>query len=109
MCRSHPGSRWACSPTCQSMSKPSILPPGGTLLLYSDGVSETKDIHGSDFAPDSLYQSMAANRTRPAQAICEQLWQDVQAHGRGLPQQDDFTVVVVKRLADSRSHGTGIG
>ena len=78
-----------------------LLPPGGSLLLYSDGVSETKDVYGSDFAPDSLYQSMAANRTRPAQAICEQLWQDVQAHGRGLPQQDDFTVLVVKRLADS--------
>jgi serine phosphatase RsbU (regulator of sigma subunit) len=77
-----------------------FLPPGGTLLLYSDGVSETKDIYGSDFAPASLYRSMAANRLRPAQVICEQIWQDVQAHGRGLPQQDDFTTVVVKRLKD---------
>jgi serine phosphatase RsbU (regulator of sigma subunit) len=73
------------------------IPPGGTLLLYSDGVSETKDIHGIDFAPDLLYKSMQRNRTRPAQAICEQLWQDVQLHGEELPQQDDFTVVVVKR------------
>ncbi len=73
------------------------LPAGGTLLLYSDGVSETRDIHGVDFAPDGLYRSMWANRTRPAQAICEQLWQDVQVHGQGLPQQDDFTCVVVKR------------
>ncbi len=76
------------------------LPPGGTLLLYSDGVSETKDILGNDFAPEFLYQSMAANRTRPALEICEQLWLDVQAHGRGLPQQDDFTSVVMKRLVD---------
>ena len=73
------------------------LSPGGTLLLYSDGVSETKDIHGRDFAPDSLHRSMQASHTLPAQAICEQLWQDVQRHGQGLPQQDDFTVVVVKR------------
>ena len=76
------------------------LVPGGTLLLYSDGVSETRDIHGTDFAPDLLYRSMAANRTRPAREICEQLWLDVQAHGRGLPQQDDFTSVVVKRLVE---------
>jgi sigma-B regulation protein RsbU (phosphoserine phosphatase) len=76
------------------------VPPGGTLLLYSDGVSETTDTQGTDFGPDSLYQTMAANRTRPAQEICEQLWQDVQAHGEGLPQQDDFTTVVVKRLMD---------
>lgn len=74
------------------------LPPGGTLLLYSDGVSETKDILGNDFAPEALYQSMAANCMRPALEICEQLWADVKEHGRDLPQQDDFTTVVVKRL-----------
>ncbi len=79
------------------------LPPGGTLLLYSDGVSETKDIQGDDFAPEHLYQSMAANCTRSALEICEQLWQDVQEHGRGLPQQDDFTTVVVKRLVDDQA------
>jgi phosphoserine phosphatase RsbU/P len=76
------------------------LPPGGTLLLYSDGVSETKDLQGNDFAPELLDQSMAANCTRPALEICEHLWLDVQAHGRGMPQQDDFTSVVVKRLMD---------
>jgi phosphoserine phosphatase RsbU/P len=76
------------------------LPPGGTLLLYSDGVSETKNVEGTDFAPDLLYRSMADNRTRSAREICKQLWLDVQAHGRGLPQQDDFTSVVVKRLVD---------
>lgn len=73
------------------------LPPGGTLLLFSDGVSETKNIQGADFAPDWLYQTMATNRMRPAEEICDQIWLDVQEHGRGLPQQDDFTVVVVKR------------
>jgi serine phosphatase RsbU (regulator of sigma subunit) len=76
------------------------MPPGGTLMLYSDGVSETKDILGNDFAPGSLYWSIADNRTRPALEICEQLWLDVQAHGQDLPQQDDFTSVVVKRLVD---------
>lgn len=77
-----------------------FLPPGGTLLLYSDGVSETKDIQGNDFAPELLDQSMAANHSRPALEICEQLWLDVQVHGEGLPQQDDFTSVIVKRLMD---------
>jgi phosphoserine phosphatase RsbU/P len=76
------------------------LPPGGTLLLYSDGLSETKDIQGIDFAPDLLYRTLSASRMRPAQEICEQLWLDVQTHGQGLPQQDDFTSVVVKRLVN---------
>lgn len=76
------------------------LPTGGTLLLYSDGVNETMDTQGTEFGFDSLNQTMAANRTRPAQEICGQLWQDVQAHGENLPQQDDFTTVVVKRSMD---------
>jgi serine phosphatase RsbU (regulator of sigma subunit) len=74
------------------------LQPGGLLLLYSDGVSETKDDSGIDFAPDFLYRSMAFNRALTAGEICEQIWLDVRAHGQGLPQQDDFTTLVVKRL-----------
>jgi serine phosphatase RsbU (regulator of sigma subunit) len=76
------------------------LPPGGTLLLYSDGVTETMDAQGAEFGLDSLYQTMTANRARPAQEMCGQLWQDVQAHGGDLPQQDDFTTVIIKRSRD---------
>ena len=76
------------------------LPAGGTLLLFSDGVSETKDLAGFDFAPEGLYQTLSKNHARPADEICEQIWLDVKQHGRGLPQQDDFTSVVVKRLLD---------
>jgi phosphoserine phosphatase RsbU/P len=73
------------------------LPPGGTLLLYSDGVTETMDLQGGEFGLDHLYRSMADNRTQSAQEICGQLWKDVQVHGAGLPQQDDFTTLIVKR------------
>jgi serine phosphatase RsbU (regulator of sigma subunit) len=74
------------------------IPPDGILLLYSDGVTETMDLQGVEFGFDSLYQTMRRNRARPPQEICEQLWQDVQAHAAGSPQQDDFTSVIVKRL-----------
>ncbi len=76
------------------------IPFGATLLLYTDGVSEAQDVDGFQFAPEGLYQSLSANRFRPALEICEQLWQDVQVHGQGLPQQDDFTGLVVKRLQE---------
>jgi serine phosphatase RsbU (regulator of sigma subunit) len=73
------------------------LPPGGTLLLYSDGVNETMDAQGAEFGLDRIHGSMTTNPRLPAQEICRQLWQDVQAHGGDLSQQDDFTSVVVKR------------
>ena len=73
------------------------IPPGGILLLYSDGVNETADLQGIEFGVESLSRTVTSCRSRPAQEICEQLWQDVQAHGAGIPQQDDFTSVIVKR------------
>jgi serine phosphatase RsbU (regulator of sigma subunit) len=76
------------------------LPPGGTLLLYSDGVNENMDARGEEFGIGMLTETMQANRIRSSQKICEQLWHDVQLHGEGEPQQDDFTTVVVKRSLD---------
>ena len=76
------------------------LPPGGTLLLYSDGVTETMDNKGTEFGLDSIFQSLTTNRILPAQEICAHLWQDVQRHSGDQPQQDDFTTVVVKREMD---------
>ena len=73
------------------------LPPGGTLLLYSDGVTETMDTQGTEFGLDSLNRTMTATHSHPAQEVCEQLWQEVKVLGGDLPQQDDFTTVVVKR------------
>jgi phosphoserine phosphatase RsbU/P len=76
------------------------IPYEGTLLLYSDGVTETMDSQGSQFGLTALDRSIAANYKRPAQEICAHLWQDVHAYGENQPQQDDFTTVVIKRLMD---------
>jgi serine phosphatase RsbU (regulator of sigma subunit) len=73
------------------------LPPGGVLMLYSDGVNETADLQGKEFGTANISKTISANRTKTAQEICGQLWHAVQGYGEGLPQQDDFTTVVVKR------------
>jgi serine phosphatase RsbU (regulator of sigma subunit) len=76
----------------------SHIPMGGMLLLYSDGVSETQDTKGVDFGQESIHKTLSATRNQSAQGICEELWNQVQEHGRNMPQQDDFTSVVIKRL-----------
>jgi sigma-B regulation protein RsbU (phosphoserine phosphatase) len=76
------------------------IPIGGTLLLYSDGITETMDAYNIEFGLESLNRTMTTNRQRSSQEICDQLWLDVQAHGRDQPQQDDFTTVVVKRTLE---------
>lgn len=73
------------------------LQPGGVLLLYSDGITETMDLEGLEFGKEHLNRSMSADRSLAAQAICQSLWNEVKAHGGDQPQHDDFTVVSIKR------------
>jgi phosphoserine phosphatase RsbU/P len=73
------------------------LLPGDTLLLYSDGITETMDPAGVEFGVESIHRTLAASRDRSAAQVCTQLWEQVKSHGENLAQQDDFTAVVVKR------------
>jgi sigma-B regulation protein RsbU (phosphoserine phosphatase) len=73
------------------------LPPGGLLILFSDGITETSNASGREFGLESINRVMTSNRERPAQEICDILWKEVKAYGDSLPQHDDFTAVVIKR------------
>lgn len=75
------------------------IPSGGTLLLFTDGLNEAINKEEIDFGDHELIESLSSGRHKRAQRICEHLWDDVQAYSRGLPQGDDFTAVVIKRLA----------
>lgn len=76
-----------------------VIPPGGLLLGYSDGLNEAADENGVEFGVRRIEQVLAQHRAGSAQAVCEGLWTAVQTHSRELPNQDDFTTVVVKRGA----------
>jgi sigma-B regulation protein RsbU (phosphoserine phosphatase) len=74
------------------------IPPGGTLLLFTDGLNEASNLDGIEFGDDGrLSDSLASGRHKRAQRICEHLWDDIQVFGQDLPQGDDFTAVVIKR------------
>jgi len=74
------------------------IPPGGTLLLFTDELMEASNAEGIPFGDDGrLEASLSAARHKKAQRICEHLWNDILAYEEGLPQNDDFTAVVVKR------------
>jgi len=73
------------------------LPQGGMLVLYSDGVSEPENCEGCEFGIASLMKSLRENRKKAAQEICQQIYINVQAFSNESPQQDDFTMVVVKK------------
>lgn len=74
------------------------IPDGGTLLIYSDGLSETIE-EQKDFPELSqLCSSLLHNKKPNAQAFCEQLWQSVGGSSDESLVQDDFTVVAFRSL-----------
>jgi phosphoserine phosphatase RsbU/P len=79
------------------------IPPGGTLLLYTDGVTEAMDADGQFFEDERIYAVARAGRDLSAQALCQQLLEAVTQYRGTAPQADDVTVVAVRAL-DRKEH-----
>lgn len=73
------------------------LPSGGLALIYSDGLSEASDSQGEEFGTTRLQGILSATHEASPQEICRQLWDEVKTYTAGFPQQDDFTVVSIRR------------
>jgi sigma-B regulation protein RsbU (phosphoserine phosphatase) len=72
------------------------IPNGGMALVFSDGMSEAANPRGNEFNQESLYTVMKGIKEYGSQAICQNLWEAVNAFTNPLPQQDDFTLVCIK-------------
>ena len=72
------------------------LPPGGTLLLYTDGATEAMDIHNDQFGAERLAETIRQNPQTSAHALCEQLIAALAEHQGAAPQSDDITLMVLR-------------
>jgi len=73
------------------------IPSGGFTLLYSDGLLEALDESGNPFGEGRIKTIIAENLDKPADSICNILWEAVQQHSGDQIHQDDFTTVIIKR------------
>jgi phosphoserine phosphatase RsbU/P len=74
-----------------------ILPPGGVILMYSDGLSEAENHLGQVYDDNRLIQLINEQPAQKAQALCGRIWIDVKNFAGESIQHDDFTVVAVNR------------
>jgi phosphoserine phosphatase RsbU/P len=72
-----------------------VIPRGGALLLYTDGVTEAVDPGGNFFETERLYETARQTAGGTAQLICDRLLEAVTAHRGPAPQADDVTLVAV--------------
>jgi sigma-B regulation protein RsbU (phosphoserine phosphatase) len=74
------------------------LSPGGTLLLFTDGVTEAMDADNRLFGLDRIVGAMRAARQVNAQQLCDQLVQTVADYRGAVAQADDITLLAVRAL-----------
>ncbi len=72
-----------------------VIPVGGVLLLYTDGVTEAVDPGGTFFETERLYAIARQAAGATAQVICDRLLDAVTAHRGPAPQADDVTLVAM--------------
>jgi phosphoserine phosphatase len=75
------------------------LAPGDVLVLLSDGIYEQPGPAGECFGDERVEALLHAHAGASAGDLCERLLAAVRAFAGGAAQEDDITVVLVKRVA----------
>jgi phosphoserine phosphatase RsbU/P len=78
-----------------------VLEPGELLLLLTDGVTESEAPDGAYFEFEASLDVVRSCRDRSAAEIVRRLYDAARAFGRGVPQNDDMTIVICKAEAAS--------
>lgn len=76
-----------------------VLGRGDILLVYTDGVSEAMDADGVQYTEERLARDLADLHARTVQEITLAMLDRVQKFGAKGKNQDDKTLVVIKRVA----------
>jgi anti-sigma regulatory factor (Ser/Thr protein kinase) len=74
------------------------------LVLLSDGIYEYHDAQGEQFGEQRVEAILRESHGKPMAELSAILQDAVQAFAQGAPQEDDMTVVLVKRAAPDTVH-----
>ncbi len=75
-----------------------VLEPGDILGLMTDGVFEQEDAGGDPYGEARVEALVRAHRDRPMSELLEAIFAAVETHRGVVPQSDDVTVLLVRRL-----------
>ena len=82
--------------TQQLKQKALTIEPGDCLCLYTDGVTEAKNLLGEEFDERALARALRDCARRPAEAIVKELIAAVDNHQQDAPQHDDMTLIILR-------------
>lgn len=83
---------------CDQKFSSSVLrvTPGDSLVIYTDGISETESPDGSQYGSSSLEKLLQGCRELPSQALVEKCLKAVQGFRAGSPRLDDQALMVLQ-------------
>jgi sigma-B regulation protein RsbU (phosphoserine phosphatase) len=73
------------------------LDPGDTLILYSDGITESQDPEGNEYEEDRLIRALSDHRDQTTEAMADGVLQDVARFRQTRSPSDDMTLLIVRR------------
>jgi serine phosphatase RsbU (regulator of sigma subunit)/pSer/pThr/pTyr-binding forkhead associated (FHA) protein len=73
--------------------------PGDTLVVYSDGVTETWSPEGAEYGEESLTALAVRSRSLDASSLLDAVLREIERFEAGARASDDRTLVVLKRAA----------
>jgi phosphoserine phosphatase len=74
------------------------MAPGDILGLISDGIYEYENPEGVQFGQAGLASIVDAHRDNPMDELVQMIMQAAYDHGGPVPQADDITIVLIRRL-----------
>jgi serine phosphatase RsbU (regulator of sigma subunit) len=81
--------------------------PGDSLILYTDGITESFNDAGEEFGEHRLVEALRRHRDSPSPALLQTIVNEVREFGRH-EQQDDITLIVAKCLGEDSGPGTNL-
>jgi sigma-B regulation protein RsbU (phosphoserine phosphatase) len=76
------------------------LEPGMHLLLYTDGLIETRRLDGEQFGVERLMHTLGLGVGVAAETLAERLMETVREYREGFPLEDDLTLLLLHRRAE---------
>jgi sigma-B regulation protein RsbU (phosphoserine phosphatase) len=86
-----------------------MVPPGGSIVVYTDGVSDAMNLEGEEFGDERIMRCVTSlPRSIDAEGICTHLAQQMDEWAAGADRSDDATILALSCLPLKQSlHGRG--
>jgi len=72
------------------------LQPGDVVVHYTDGIVEARNLEGEQFGESRLQELLAKHGALDPGALADRIYEAVREHSRGIAQQDDITLLILK-------------